>query len=231
VPVVAQKHAGAIGDPLEGPNDAAGLWVGQAIVNQVNAPAYTGTNLLSAPAPASFRLLVHVDASGQARLLQQVVLAWDPTLTEAPHINGAYALYATDRTLPANATDVSRISSAAFPVMPPVPLAGSMTNAVTGTVTVRFDDPTNPFLHRYHPLHDNQDWDFQAYTNAVETRTIVRAVSLAFNPATDGSANPFYGVDSVGGTYRETVTGLRAQAIRAEGAFYLQRISRASQLR
>ena len=231
VPVVAQKHSVLLGDPLEQHADNEGLWVGQATVNQVNAPAYTGANLLSTPAPMSFRLLVHVDAYANARLLQQVVLAWDPTLNDAPHTNGTYALYADDRTLPANATDVSRISSAAFPPMPPVGLAGVFSNALAGTVTVRFDDPVNPFLHRYHPLHDNQDWNWQPYTNAVETRTIVRDLALTFISDTNAPANPDNGVDRVSGVYQETLSGLRAQPIVMQGAFSLQRISQINQLK
>ncbi len=230
VPVVAQKHSTRLGDALEPHADNEGLWVGQVTVNQINAPAYTGTNLLSTPAPMSFRLLVHVDAYANARLLQQVVLAWDPTLNNAPHTNGTYALYADDRTLPANATDVSRISSAAFPPMPPVGLAGTFSNALAGTVTVRFDDPVNPFLHRYHPMHDNQNWDWQPYTNAVETRSITRNLVLTCNVVTNGSANPYYGTDRVSGTYQETLSGLRAQPIVMQGAFSLQRISQINQL-
>ena len=230
LPVVAQKHSVLLGDPLDQHDDNEGLWVGQVTVNQVNAPAYTGTNLLSTPAPVSFRLLMHVDATATARLLQQVVLAWDPTLNNAPHTNGTYALYADDRTLPAVATDVSRISSAAFPPMPPVGLAGSFTNALAGTVTVRFDDPVNPFLHRYHPMHDNQDWNWQPYTNAVETRTIVRDLALTFDSITNGSANPYSGVDRVSGVYQETLSGLRAQPIVMQGVFSLQRISQINQL-
>ena len=75
------------------------LWVGQATLNQVNAPAYTGTDLISTPAPMSLRLILHVDNTGQARLLQEVLLAWDPTLNEAPHTNGTYALYASEQAL------------------------------------------------------------------------------------------------------------------------------------
>ena len=231
VPVVAQKHSVLLGDPLDQHDDNEGLWVGQVIVNQVNAPAYTGTNLLSAPAPVSFRLLMHVDATATARLLQQVVLAWDPTLNNAPHTNGTYALYADDRTLPAEATDVSRISSAAFPPMPPVGLAGSFTNALAGTVTVRFDDPVNPFLHRYHPMHDNQDWNFQPYTNAVETPTIVRDLAFTFVAATNAAANPYNGADRVSGVYQETLSGLRAQPIVMQGVFSLQRISQINTLK
>jgi hypothetical protein len=228
VPVIAQKASTQLGGTLTASDDNEGLWIGQVTVNQVNAPAYT-TNLLSAPSPLSFRLLVHVDGTGQARLLQQVVLAWDGTLTNSANTNGSYALWASDAALPATATDVSRMSSAALPLMPPVPLVGVLTNALAGTVTVRFDDPTNPFLHRYHPLHDNQDWNWQPYTNAVETRTIVRNLLLTSSASTN-VANPYAGVDRVGGLYQETLSGLRAQPILLQGVYGLQRISRINQL-
>jgi hypothetical protein len=38
-------------------------------------------------------------------------------------------------------------------------------------------------------------------------------------------------VDSASGAYRETLSGLRAQAVNLEGAFSLQRISRINELR
>jgi hypothetical protein len=235
VPVVAQSprqlRSGSAVAGLETHHDDEGLWVGSVVLDQVNAPAYTGTNLLSTSAPASFRLLVHVDAYGQAQLLQRVVLAWDPTLNEAPHTNGTYALYADEQALPAEATDVKRIDSVAFPIMPPVALTGSFSNALTGGVTIPFDAPTNPFLHRYHPMHDNRDWDFNAYTNAVETRTISRDVALTFNAVTNASTSSYHGVDRMGGIYRETLSGLRAQPVLVRGGFALQRISRINQLR
>jgi hypothetical protein len=232
VPVVAQKPEGIIvGGAPETYDDNQGLWIGTVKADRVNAPAYGGTNLLSTPAPLSFRLLVHVDGYGQARLLQRVLLAWDSTLTNAPHTNGTYALYAQERAVPSTATDVNRISSVGFAPMIPLLLTGSFTNTLSGTVTVRFDDPCNPFLHRYHPLHDNQDWDFRPYTNAVETRTIVRDITLSFGADTNTSANPFYGVDTVSGIYHETLASLRAQPIYLEGAFSLQRISSINELR
>ena len=95
---------------------------------------------------------------------------------------------------------------------------------------MRFDDPVNPFLHRYHPMHDNQDWNWQPYTNAVETRTIVRDLALTFDSITNGSANPYSGVDRVSGVYQETLSGLRAQPIVMQGVFSLQRISQINQL-
>jgi hypothetical protein len=230
VPVTAQKP----GQPqatatLEEHDDNEGLWVGQVTLNQVNAPAYTDEPL-NAPAPLSFRLLVHVDAYARAWLLQQVVLGWDPTLNNAPHTNGTYALYASDRTLPPDATDVSRISSAAFPTMLPQLLTGQFTNTLTGVVKVGHADPSNPFLHRYHPMHDNQNWDWEPYSEPVETRAIERNISLAFNPVTNNSANPYAGVDRVSGDYQETLSGLRGKPIVTRGGFTLQRISRINQL-
>ena len=221
-------------DALAEFSSEGGLWVGSATLNQVNAPAYTGDAMIPTPAPMPLRLLVHVDNTGQARLLQEVLLAWDPTLTDEPHTNGTYALFAAESALPAGASQVRRISSIGFPVMDPVPLT-TATNSVgadglAGTVTIPFDDPTNPFLHRYHPMHDNKDWDFVAYTNAVEVPTIVRAIGLNFVEVTNTTAHPIWGVDAMAGTYSETITGLRAQPINLQGSFALQRISRLSTL-
>ena len=230
VPVTAEKPTGLMammGEHVEN----EGLWVGSVTLDQVNAPAYTGTNLLETPAPMSFRLLVHMDGNGQARLLQQVLLAWDSSQTEAPHTNGTYALFLDDADVPADSEEVHRISSVAFPLMAPVLLSGEFTNLLTGTVTVACDDPVNPFLHRYHPMHDNQDWDFNAYTNAVETYTVVRDIALDFEEApTNLVHHPYWGEDQMLGTYRETMTGLRAQPILVEGGFYLERISRINEL-
>jgi hypothetical protein len=126
---------------------------------------------------------------------------------------------------------VKRISSAAFPVMAPVSLSSNLTNTLTGTVIVDCNDPVNPFLHRYHPLHDNKDWEYRTYTNAVETRTIQRDLTLRFDPATNGTANPFWGVDARSGSYEETLSGLRAQPLIVQGQFTLRRISRINTLR
>lgn len=231
VPVVAEKASGVLGDPLDEHDVNEGLWVGDALINQVNAPAYSGTNLLDTPAPMAIRLIVHVNGSGEARLLQQVLLAWDRSLTNAPHTNGTYALYTEQADVPEDAERVDRISSVAFPLMAPLWLTGQFSNTLTGTVHVRFDDPTNPSLHRYHPLHDNKNGDFVPYTNAVETLDIHRAISLTFGaPPTNLVSNPYWGVDRAVGTYQETMTGLRAQPILLEGPFQLERVSRIDEL-
>jgi len=214
-------------------DERAGLWVGQVSLNQVNAPAYTTNTVISTPAPMSVRLIMHVDNTGQARLLQEVLVAWDPTLTDDPHTNGTYALYASEKFLPSSASQIKRITSVGFPVMAPVSLTGLLgttNDAMVGFVNISFDDPTNPFLHRYHPQHDNKDWDFVAYTNAVEVPNITRQISMDFITVTNTAADPIWGVDAVAGTYTESLTGLRAQPIIMTGPFALQRISRIAQL-
>ena len=105
-------------------NPETGLWVGEARLNQVNAPAYTGTNVIFTPAPLSLRLIMHVDNTGQAQLLQEVLRPGIRHSTKPPHTNGTYALYASEDALPSSATDIKRITSVGFPVMAPLPLIG-----------------------------------------------------------------------------------------------------------
>jgi hypothetical protein len=228
--LVAASEPSGVGDTLSDFHEEAGLWVGVARLSQVNAPAYTTTNVIPTPAPMSLRLILHVDDTGQARLLQQVLLAWDPTLNESPHTNGTYALYANEDALPASASQIKRINSAGFPLMWPVLMSGTLSNELGGTVNVGFEDPTNPFLHRCHPQHDNKDWDFVAYTNAVEVPNLSRNIAMTFADDTNETADPIFGVDAVSGTYAEIINGLRAQSIYVQGQFSLQRISRITQL-
>jgi len=111
-----------------------------------------------------------------------------------------------------------------------IPIPGFFGSPLAGTFVVRYDDPVNPFLHRYHPRHDNKNWTFEPYSEPVETRTIQRDLTLEFTPVTNAPANPFWGVDSVKGIYHETFSGLRAQPLRVQGEFTLQRISRINRI-
>jgi hypothetical protein len=203
-----------------------GLWVGEVILAGVNAPAYSGTNILITTAPCSMRLLLFVDSYKRVHLLQRAMLAWDDTLNAPPHTNGAFAIFTDESALPANAGDVYSITAAAFPLMAPLELTGSFTNELSGTLHIAHDDPTNPYLHRYHPMHDNKDWEFQPYTNAVEVPDISRTIHLAFaNPSTNSPYDPFWGTELVAGRYTETIEGLRAQPVITAGSFALQRVS------
>ncbi len=59
------------------PHPRSGLWVGSAAITHVSQPAsFTPSNPFPTATEFQFRLLVQVDASGQARLLQQVIPMW-----------------------------------------------------------------------------------------------------------------------------------------------------------
>jgi len=220
--ISAENELTGVGNPIS-QDISEGLWVGDVNLYEVNCPAYSSTNLLPTDSVCTFRLLVHVDNTGHAQLLQEVFMAWTP-LSDT---NGEYRLYADRQAIPDDAEEISRISSVAFPFMEPSLMAGSMSNQLTTTVTVDCNDPLNPYLHRYNPLHDNKDWNYNTYTNPVETLTISRIIALDFTTGVSSNVeeHPLWGVSQTGGTYTETLTGLREQPIITKGTFFLNRIS------
>jgi hypothetical protein len=207
-----------------------GLWVGHVALNEVTCPTYSPTNLLPADSGLGFRVLLHVDAYGYVQLLQRVYLAW-----EGPATNGQFRLYAEESSVPADSPDVKRISSVAFPFMAPAALTNlaaeatgtGLTNRIGTTVALPFDDPTNPFLHAFHPMLDNKDWDFRPYGVDKESRTVERDIALDFgaNVFTNGVPEAFYGIHEIGAAYEETLRGLREQDIQVRGYAYLKRVS------
>jgi hypothetical protein len=182
----------------------------------------------------NLRLIVHVDAAGQARLLKEVIQMWkEGTYTNAPDgwkvmaTNGNYVLV-TDETLLAqfrgaavrDGQDVGRRISTVdfdFPSTATnsfLPLSGSFAGGGTlaGTITLPADFPTNPFRHKYH-------------TNHTQGYVITRNLELTFSSDnTTGRAQPGYGYDVFAGAYRETVSGLHKSNIVATGTFTLNRV-------
>ena len=89
-----------------------------------------------------------------------------------------------------------------------------------------YDADSNPFVHRYHPDHDNLDPLFGTKLAAgQESWTVNRAVTLTFAASLPGVTDPAWGVSMLGGTYQEVVTGLRAQPITTSGLFILYRVA------
>jgi hypothetical protein len=92
--------------------------------------------------------------------------------------------------------------------------------ALTGTVYLPADHPTNPFRHRRHPDHSRG-------------RDIIREVRIDFDGVpTDPLEQAGYGVDEITGIYREEIHGLHKPlgpqqdiGLKIEGRFKLQRIS------
>jgi len=183
----------------------------------------------------NLRLLIHVDADGQARLLKEVIQMWK----EGTYTNdvdgwkvmdqaGDYVLV-TDETLLAqlrgagvrDGQDVGRRISTVdfdFPSTATnnfLPLTGQFGAGATlsGVITLPADFPTNPFRHKYHPDHG------QGFA-------VTRSLEFQFSSGnTTGRDEPSYGYAVISGTYRETVSGLHKAGIVAAGTFTLNRVA------
>jgi len=222
----------------------AGLWLGEVEIDAVSESQQAG--VVPEPAPQSFsqRFLVHVDSSGQARLLKDVIQMWqegtvapsavDPTRNEVIE-SGRYVLL-TDPGLIGlftgsinrdGASVGQRYSTVAYDFEADAQLfdgefgPGSQ---LSTTLVIEPDLPTNPFLHRFHPDHDNRDAQFLNFQ--AEAYQVVREMRLIF--AVDdplGATPPGWGETIVGGFFEESITGLHKNAIFTSGQFRLRRIS------
>jgi hypothetical protein len=164
------------------------------------------------------RLIVHRDVTGATRLLQQAYIGSDGVTT---------TLATAENLFPLSLKPSSRLSSAHFPS--DFVKLGTGSLSASGTVSFEvlldYDADTNPFVHRYHPDHDNLDARFEAkLPNGRESFTVRRAVTLEFQPNLPGINDPAWGVTMIGGTYTEVVTGLRSIPLTATGTFILYRI-------
>jgi hypothetical protein len=223
----------------------AGLWIGAALIDTVSEPAKADAPTTPTPTASEFplRLLIHVDAAGQARLLKQVVLLWQPPVTEPDPKDerqrivkepGRYVLVTDEALVPrftrAASDDAQRrsrrFSAIAFDFPEPhLEMQGTFGpgKTLTRTIVLSPDAPTNPFRHPYHPDHDNLDEHYQPLpAGQEEVYEVKRDITLTFatsqaEAASDGA------VPTVRGTYREVLTGLHHQALVVSGPFQLQR--------
>ncbi|MCL7487163.1 MAG: hypothetical protein M8357_03170 [Desulfobulbaceae bacterium] len=203
----------------------AGLWVGEATINKVSQPAaYMGSQTAVRPTGSEFkfRLIIHVDAGGQARLLNQVIQMWqegtwksDPNdfsklIVDQP---GHFVLLADDALIGsysgASLRDGQpvgrRISSAAFGNLygeDNITRVHSrvMTGSFAGdnsTLTLSLflpkDDPTNPFVHKYNPNHLQPDGS----EGAIKLFDINRDITMTFRD-TDSEGNFILGSTALG---------------------------------
>lgn len=236
--------------------NTTGLWVGNAAIDQVGqylkryatdvagnmavdaSGKYqvTSTNTALARVPASYpmRLIVHNPASGAATLYQRLFTGFDPQ-TNSVVANAESVL---DRH---QLADARRISAPHLPFTSANagwafsgPLVAGAT--VTTSVTNRFDDGmSNPFLHTYHPDHDNLNARFtQTVPQGSESYTVVRDITLQFTPPSDDFAGRTSVAETLGGVYGETirVLGLArgggnadTRTFEVKGSFVLNRLA------
>ena len=200
----------------------AGLWVGDARINAVGS-MISGTGSTTARA-FSLRTLLHIADSGSATLLSKVFLGQlaaepndfgvcvDESLLKQDALESAQRLVAAH--LPLNRV-VSGSASVALPA------------TVVFTVTTPFNDPSNPFVHQYHPDHDNKDARFQPVGAGVESYDITRTCIFEFSaaPPEGSTVASGWGATVIGGKYRETISGVHKNDIHVSGTFELRRAS------
>jgi len=183
-------------------------------------PAQTGT---STPNPFKLRTLLHISDVGTYNLLSRVYLG---TLAAAPNATGLSTL---ESKLKADSLDTAmRFSAAHLP--PGSVFPGSRSgSSYTFTVTNPSNGATNPFVHKYHPDHDNQDALFQRTLSAgVESPNIIRSCIFTFTttpPAGSSTSVSSWGSSVIGGTYSENITGIHKETLNVSGTFELRRAS------
>ena len=247
VPVSATKEM-----PTTGGSAFAGLWVGAVTLDAVSEPHSADPNT---PTPVksqlSMRLIIHVDTTGQARLLKEVIQMWrNGTYTNDANGNqvvdkpGQFVLLTDDSLIPMfdgaavrDGVPVGRRISTVGYDFPSgntnnfVNLSGTFAigQSLTCTLTMPYDAPTNPFMHKYHPDHDNLNARFDG--PAVESYTTTRQIELDFAASPpSGPPTTEFGYNEMGGNYRETITGIHKNPIYVSGTFRLTRLSLVAEL-
>jgi len=201
-----------------------------------NSVSRTNVSMATTPTGGDFhlRLLLHVDSTGQTRLLKEVIQMWKEAVTsnDASGVTtvtqpGRIVLLTDDSLVgqfsglaTRDGTSVGRrISTAGFDFPDnELPLAGNFAlgSSVIGTNSILADFARNPFKHKYHPDHTTGF-------------NIQRVIELQLVPPPT-NAPPGYGSSVLNGIYRETVSGLHRTNIVVNGTFQLTRIATAAVL-
>lgn len=219
----------------------AGLWVGSVALTGVNRARmltsakqeWDAEKIQDTTQAFSFRLILHAAEDGAVSLLKQAFVASETAGDETPAILADRAAAKEFRRLHPNAT-IRRVSSANFPFMEPRAFDGALGFLKDGaTLSVAFtqayDAKDNPFVHAFHPSHDNLAFNNGKPskkgdgTGDYESWSVTRRVSLTFAGSDPLGANDDWNKTVCGGTYRETITGLNKTPIIVEGAFRLNK--------
>jgi hypothetical protein len=104
---------------------------------------------------------------------------------------------------------------------------GTMTlgGSMNCTISTPFNDPTSPFVHQYHPDHDNKSGT-TALVSGQESYDLSRTVTFDISAAApEGVSTTGYGANVIAGNYTEVLSGLRKDSITVTGTFTLRRVS------
>jgi hypothetical protein len=193
----------------------------------------TNTSLGSVARPFNLRLIVHKGAN-EARLFQRLyygsglatnaVLATRENLLHPALLGSARRISATH--LPFSDGNVGWPFTGQF----------AQGQSLTNQVVLAYDDyASNPYLHGFHPDHDNLNATFDAaQPRGVESYGVERKMTLTFTPPGNDFASLISGGNQMTGQYSEEITfkgrGEESRKIDTAGAFVLKRISEISTL-
>jgi hypothetical protein len=226
----------------------SGLWVGEARISRVqnqlqrfqretdgtysvdgdgkHIPIDSETGLNETAQDFKMRLIVHLDAAGQATILSR---AFAGIISDDGEGNTLAGLTTDESLLDAgNLKTAVRLSSGHFPVGLVQSMTGALSPGAALTVTIPLgaNHTSNPFLHTYHPDHDNKDARFENVLPAgIESHTVNRAITLTLNATAGPGEGPQWGTTLLSGTFSETVTGIHKQPIAATGIFAIGKVS------
>lgn len=197
---------------------AAGLWMGDVVLDRVGGLAGSTNNPAKTATPLQFRLLLHVDNAGKVKLLKDVIVARRATPTlDVVLVNDSSRLAALNLERTAEQAIAGRRYSAVGYDFSGLDLAcrGGVGQGFRTEVSVVLSNtaPTNPFRHAFHPDHAN---------TGARAYSVRREVGISFNTAPQRLAD----VDTLEGTYTEEVHGLALQPISVAGTATLRRIAR-----
>lgn len=230
----------------------AGLWIGNATVTHVqqyiknyergvdgkpllgtNGISYAVTNVDTSFGPAAspfpLRLIVHNGTNGITKLYQRIYNGIDhnsnTVLTTKESILDPKLLASARRISASHLPWTDGNEGWAF--------TGTfgLSNVINTTVTLLNNDhASNPFLHTYHPDHDNLNATFdQVLPRGQESYDVVRNIALEILPPSPDFNGLTSAGSSLGGNYAESITfkgsGTEQRVIYTQGSFKLNRIS------
>lgn len=197
----------------------------------LDGPIKTDSGAVAQPFP--LRLIVHNDGSAN-RLLRQVYFGIGL---------GSNAVVTTKESLllPSALTSARRITAVHLPASvnnTSWTMTGSLQQgaSLAATVAVSYNDQlANPFLHTYHPDHDNLDALFgTTLPQGVESYGISRQITLNFTAPANDFDSLTAGTQTLTGNYVEAVTflakGSDTKQFQSLGSFTLKRISNIASL-
>jgi hypothetical protein len=186
------------------------------------------TELGDVPAPFPLRLIVHQAGDGTTRLLQRVYLGSGLAGT-----NMIITLQESQLN-PDSLSQARRLSAVHLPLSGgPWVLQGAFggVGTLNTVLTEGFaNTASNPFLHAYHPDHDNLDALFQPISKpGAESYDIKRQITLSFTPPGTDFSSRTAGSSRMQGTYLENIVlkggNNQTRTVVTKGSFLLNRVS------